>query len=253
MAASHSIVFHAHKDIWMSLQIELIRRAHRLLIQRSDIQGQLERGPKQVKAAQMQVDAANDALNSTRDQIKQKRMEADRKQLQLREREQRVVHMETQLNTAKGNREYQTLKEQIAAERQANSVLSDEILEALESVDGINANVDGLVEKLAACEAEKKKVADSVSQRLEVLSNELKRVQSELDSTLSEMSGDFVAELKRQITSRAEEAMAELDGNSCGGCYTNVNAQILDRLQMNYPVNCPSCGRTLYAPENRRG
>jgi uncharacterized protein len=113
--------------------------------------------------------------------------------------------------------------------------------------------VDGLVEKLAACEAEKKKVADSVSQRLEVLSNELKRVQSELDSTLSEMSGDFVAELKRQITSRAEEAMAELDGNSCGGCYTNVNAQILDRLQMNYPVNCPSCGRTLYAPENRRG
>jgi predicted nucleic acid-binding Zn-ribbon protein len=237
----------------MSLQIELIRQTHRLLRQRADIEGQLERGPKQVKAAQLQVDAANDALNSTREQIKQKRMEADRKQLQLREREQRVVHMESQLNAAKGNREYQTLKEQIAAERQANSVLSDEILEALESVDSISANVDGLVTKLAACELEKKKVADSVQQRLDVLSSELKRVQEELASSISQLSGDFVAELKRQISSRAEEAMAELDGNSCGGCYTNLNAQILDRLQMNYPINCPSCGRIIYSPENRRG
>ena len=237
----------------MSLQIELIRQTHRLLRQRADIEGQLERGPKQVKAAQLQVDAANDALNSTREQIKQKRMEADRKQLQLREREQRVVHMESQLNAAKGNREYQTLKEQIAAERQANSVLSDEILEALESVDSISANVDGLVTRLAACELEKKKVADSVQQRLDVLSSELKRVQEELASSISQLSGDFVAELKRQISSRAEEAMAELDGNSCGGCYTNLNAQILDRLQMNYPINCPSCGRTIYSPENRRG
>ncbi len=237
----------------MSLQIELIRQTHRLLRQRADIEGQLERGPKQVKAAQLQVDAANDALNSTREQIKQKRMEADRKQLQLREREQRVLHMESQLNAAKGNREYQTLKEQIAAERQANSVLSDEILEALESVDSISANVDGLVTKLAACELEKKKVADSVQHRLDVLSSELKRVQEELASSISQLSGDFVAELKRQISSRAEEAMAELDGNSCGGCYTNLNAQILDRLQMNYPINCPSCGRTIYSPENRRG
>jgi len=240
------------KDIWMSLQIDLIRQLHRLLRQNSDIQGQLDRGPKQVKAVQMQVDAATNALNSTREQIKQKRLEADRKQLQLREREQRIAHMEGQLNAAKGNREYQTLKEQIAAERQTNSVLSDEILEALESVDAIHANVDGLVEKLKHCEAEKQKVADSVKQRLEVLSSELQRVQAEMATTQSQLSGEFVAELKRQIVSRGEEALAELDGTSCGGCYTNLNAQILDRLLMNYPVYCPSCGRTIYSPENRR-
>jgi uncharacterized protein len=237
----------------MSSQIELIRSLHRLLRQKSDIQGQIERGPKQVKSAQLMVDKATEELSSTREQIKQKRLEADRKQLQLREREQRVKHMEAQLNAAKANREYQTLKEQIAAELQANSVLSDEILEALEAVDVVSATVDGFVSKLAQCEAEKKKISDSVQERMAILTNELARVSEELTRTQSQITGDFVKELNRMIASRGEEALAELEGNSCGGCYTNLNAAVLDKLQMNNPVSCPSCGRIVYAPEGRRG
>ena len=58
----------------------------------------------------------------------QMRVEADSKQLQMKEREEKIVNLQGKLNAAKENREYQALKDQIAADKQANVVLSDEIL-----------------------------------------------------------------------------------------------------------------------------
>ncbi len=54
----------------------------------------------------------------------------------------RIVDLEGKLNTAASNREFSLLKEQIAADEQANSVLSDEILEALEQLDLMQDQVE---------------------------------------------------------------------------------------------------------------
>ena len=54
----------------------------------------------------------------------------------LRSGEGKILELETKLNQSSTNREYQALKDQIAADNMANSVLADEILEAMERVDG---------------------------------------------------------------------------------------------------------------------
>jgi hypothetical protein len=46
-------------------------------------------------------------------------LEADRKQLQQREREAKIYEWQGKLNAATNNREYQTIKEQIAADTEA--------------------------------------------------------------------------------------------------------------------------------------
>ncbi len=125
----------------MSAEMSVIRTLHRMLRQQADIQSQLDRGPRQIRASLMQLEAAKNAVEQTRGSIRQSKMDADRKQLQLREREARLVDLEVKLNQAKGNREYQSLKEQIAADTQANLVLSDEILETLESVDELEQSL----------------------------------------------------------------------------------------------------------------
>lgn len=217
--------------------------------QQADIQSQLERGPRQVRAAQMQVDAAQGALDQCKASIRQKKMDADRKQLQLREREGKIRDLEVKLNQAKSNREYQTLKEQIAADEQANSVLSDEILEILEEIDSLEGSVSGLSEKVAEAEKERKKVQDSVADRIAALTQDLNRIQGDLAQAESTLTGDFKTEYQRMIPVRGEDGMAELDGQSCGGCYTVLSPQHLDKLHMGRYVQCSSCGRILYTPE----
>jgi len=232
----------------MNVSDTLVRTLHQTLVQIAEIKTQIERGPRQVKAAQLQVDSAKDVLQKCRETIKQKRMDADRKQLQLREREAKIHDWEGKMNLATNNREFQAIKEQIAADTQANDVLSDEILEILEENDVLQIALKDYEEKLKLIETDKEKTDINVAQRVATLKQELIRVEGNLTSTEKELSADFLVDYKRLVSSRGEDAMAALDDASCGGCNTGLTPRILDKLRMGQPTVCPSCARLLYRP-----
>ena len=233
----------------MNVNDSVVRNLHQHLVQIADIQSQIERGPRQVKAAILQVDTAREALQKCKDTIKQKKMDADRKQLQLREREAKVHDWEGKMNVAKNNREFQAIKEQIAADSQANSVLSDEILEILEEIDSLQIASKGFGEKLKLFETERVKTESTVSERLAGLSTELERVQVNLTNLEKQLTADFLVQYKRLVSNRSEDSMAALDDVSCGGCNTGLPPRILDSLRKEQAIVCPSCGRLLYRPE----
>ncbi|MEQ1828951.1 MAG: C4-type zinc ribbon domain-containing protein [Pirellula sp.] len=233
----------------MNVSDSVVRTLHQTLVQIADIKTQIDRGPKQLKAAQAQVDAVKDLLQKCKDSIKQKKMEADRKQLQLREREGKIHDWEGKMNSASNNREYQAIKEQIAADMQANNVLSDEILETLEEIDSLQSNLKDLEEKLRLTEADKVKTDASVAQRIDTLKGELVRVEGNLAAAEKDLTPEFQVDFKRLVNSRGEDGMAALDDVSCGGCCTGLPPRILDRLRMGQPIPCPSCGRLLYRAE----
>ena len=233
----------------MIVSDSVVRNLHQHLVQIADMKNQIERGPRQVKAAILQVETAKDALQKCKESIKQKKMDADRKQLQLREREAKVHDWEGKMNAAKNNREFQAIKEQIAADTQANSVLSDEILEILEEIDSLQINFKGFDEKLKLTEAEKVKTESTVAQKLAVLNQDLERVEGSLAGLEKQLTPEFLVQYKRLVSNRSEDSMAPLDDVSCGGCYTSLPPKILDSLRKEQAISCPSCGRLLYRPE----
>jgi predicted nucleic acid-binding Zn-ribbon protein len=233
----------------MIVSDSVVRNLHQHLVQIADMKTQIERGPRQVKAAILQVETAKDALQKCKESIKQKKMDADRKQLQLREREAKIHDWEGKMNAAKNNREFQAIKEQIAADTQANSVLSDEILEILEEIDSLQINSKGFDEKLKLIEAEKVKTEANVAQKLAVLHQELERVEGSLAVLETQLTPEFLVQYKRLVSNRSEDSMAPLDDVSCGGCYTSLPPKILDSLRKEQAISCPSCGRLLYRPE----
>ncbi len=233
----------------MIVSDSVVRNLHQHLVQIADMKTQIERGPRQVKAAILQVETAKDLLQKCKESIKQKKMDADRKQLQLREREAKVHDWEGKMNAAKNNREFQAIKEQIGADTQANSVLSDEILEILEEIDSLQINSKGFDEKLKLIEAEKVKTEANVAQKLAVLNQELERVEGSLAVLEKQLTPEFLVQYQRLVSNRSEDSMAPLDDVSCGGCYTSLPPKILDSLRKEQAISCPSCGRLLYRPE----
>ena len=225
-----------------------LRRLHEILLQVADIRGQIERGPKQIKAAQVQLQIARDALAQCKEAIKQKRMEGDRKQLLQREREVKLYEWQGKLNAANNNREYQAVKDQIAADTQANSVLSDEILEILEAIDALQAKSVELDSKLKVVASDTAKTESRIEERLVVLKQELARVEAELTAEEAKIPADFEDTYRRLVDSRAEEAFAPLDDKSCGGCNTGLTLKLIDQLRMGTPALCSSCGCLIYRP-----
>ena len=235
----------------MSVAASLVQLLHRTNRQKTDLKGQLARGPKMVAAAKGKLHAADEHVKQTRAKLMQMKVEADSKQLQMKEREEKIVNLQGKLNAAKENREYQALKDQIAADRQANFVLSDEILELLESIDDQQEALKLAEANVVEVRSELVKMEKLIADKQGVLESELARVEAELADAEKELSGDFKREYLRLVAAKGEDAMAELEGNCCSGCYQSLTPQHLDRLLLGQPILCPSCGRLIYQDPGR--
>jgi predicted nucleic acid-binding Zn-ribbon protein len=223
-----------------------LHRIHRHL---ADLRGRIARGPKQVQAAEASHKKFEADLAKAKDTYKQAKLSADDKQLQLKSREAKIAELRAKLHQAESNVVYQTLKDQIAADEKANSVLADEILEALENLDGYQAGIGEANVNLTKSKEEFEKTRQRVSTMLQQLEQELTQALADLQKVEGELPEDFKTEYLRISKAKGEDALAPLEGESCGGCYTNLSPQVNNQLRLGKPLFCPSCGRLLYLAE----
>ena len=107
-----------------------LRTLHRMHRQLEDLRGRLAAGPRRVALLTAAVKTAEVRRETAGDAVRQSRLADDQKQLQLKSAEVKIRDLEGKLNACKTNREYQTLRDQIAADQMATKVLEDEILDA---------------------------------------------------------------------------------------------------------------------------
>ena len=228
---------------------ETLRTLHRIHRQHTDLKDRLSRGPRQIQVAEATVKKTETDLTQAKDAYKQAKMASDEKQLQLKHREAKLVDLQAKLNMAQSNKEYQLLKDQMAADKQANSVLADEILEALDKIDHLQAAVKTAEANLAKAKDELSNVRKRVSDQQQGLESELGRVRGELEAAENQLDGDFKDNYLRLSRSMGEDSLAPVEGGCCGGCSQTLTVQMLNLLKLDKPVFCKSCGRLLYLAE----
>ncbi len=231
------------------VDVKVLRTLHRILRQKTDLKGRIKRGPATIEVAKRAEAAFNTTLVETQELLKTTRMNAERKQMQLQEREARIEELKNKRNGCESNREYQLLTDQIAADEQANSVQSDEILELLVKVDDIQARKIVAEEQLEKGKIETAKVQNVVAQQLASLQTDLDAVNANLASSESKLPFDVKPEYERLVSALGEDALAGISDNSCGHCYTTITTQLLTELMMKKVTYCKSCGSLLYLPE----
>jgi hypothetical protein len=235
----------------MTVSAELLRELHRIHRQLADLRERLERGPKQIKVVKAGLVQQEQNEAAAKETITRAKVAADEKQLQLKHREGRIADLKAKLNAATSNKEYQALKEQIAADEQANSVLADEILEALEKIDELQANLTESRRRVAKTKEELGKVQQRVQEEQSGLESELARVTGELEQSEAKLPGELKTEYRRLTKGRGENALAQVEGECCGGCFFTLTSQMMNELLMSRPVFCKNCGCLLYMPEDR--
>lgn len=233
----------------MQVPAPVLRAVHSLLRQRAELQGRLDRGPRQVANHKANVDRAAAAVEFAKQTAKTTRALADRKQLDLRSSEQKIAQWKTQLNQAQSNKEYQALTEQIAAAEMARSVLQDDILEVLERIDALDADTKRAEDELAAAKAEMQRVAQSVEEAAAGLKSEIARVEGELATAEEQIPGELRSDYRRLVRQHGASAMAEADDGMCSGCGQQITLNMKSDLLLSKPVFCHGCGSLLYMPE----
>jgi hypothetical protein len=236
----------------MAVNAAALRELHRIHRQLSDLRERLDRGPKQVRVRTAGVSQAEEQSAKIHGDLKASRVALDQKQLQLKTAEGKVAELKVKLNQANTNREYQALKDQIAADEMASSVLADEILEAMEKLDVMKAQIPESEGRVAKAKEELAKVQQQLRAEEESLRADVKRLEKELAEAEMALPEDFRALYQRVVNAKGEDAMAVVEGGSCGGCFQQLTTNVLNEINMGRVVLCRSCGRVLYLPDNTR-
>ena len=237
-------------DAQIKISTVLLRTLHRIHRQKTDLDGQIARGPRQIKAGDALVAKAESEMQVIKENLTKANLLSDEKQLQLKSREDKIVDLQTKLNSAASNREFDLLKEQIAADKQANSVLSDEILEAMEAIDELEVELKDAQTEVEKQAGDQAKRISEVESKTADLHKELDRVNAELEESEKQIPAEVIGEYRRVISAKGEDALAPVEEGSCGGCYQVLTTQYIDRLRMSVLIRCPSCNAFLYLPEN---
>lgn len=235
----------------MSLTAAALRELHRIHQQLADLRERLERGPKQIRAREVNVAKLDADLAKSQADTKAAKVHLDQKQLLLKSAETKIEDLRRKLNACGTNREYQALLEQIAADEMAKSVLEDEILESMGKIEEFQGVIKDCQDKLAKGKEELSKAQTAVRDQQGLLRGDVERLEGELAKAESKLPDDLRDAYSRIVKGRGSDAMAQVEGESCGGCFQRLTPNTHNALKMGRAVFCHSCGRLLYPPEDR--
>lgn len=174
----------------MNVTTDTLRELHRIHQQLSDLRDRIERGPRQIRVREGNVARLEQVLAQAQADHKAARVAADQKQLQLKSDEAKILDLKVKLNQAKSNREYQALKEQIAASEMANSVLADEILDSFEKVDELERAIAEAKQNVGAGKQELDGVKQQVQSQQDHLIADVYRLETDLQTAEARLPVD---------------------------------------------------------------
>lgn len=234
----------------MNSTSEGLIRLHELHLELREVQSELEAGPRQT-AFRKQLFAKKQAeLDERRQKLKQAKVTADQKSLQLKTNEAKIAELRAKQNTVTTNREYDILRGQIDADTMAKSVLEDEILEALESVDRGQAELKTFEDEVAVAEADMKKFVQQIEQKVPGLKQKAEELTTQVVASEKFLPDDVMGLYRRLVQVHGADALASVQNSSCSNCFVKLTQQMIVEIKSGRILFCKSCGRLLYMPHS---
>jgi hypothetical protein len=219
---------------------------HRLLLASREVQDEMERGPRQLKARQQAIAQKQADLEAQRQKHKTLRMSADQRSLQLKSNESKIGDLKVKLNQAASNREFDIIRAQIEADTVANSVLEDEILDALEKVDTAQIAIKKIELELAQAKSDETRVAAEISAAQPGFQARQAELQKAIANAEARLPENVVVQYRRLAQAYGAGALAEVDGSTCSSCYVSLPAQMVMQVRDGQVLFCKTCGRLPY-------
>jgi predicted nucleic acid-binding Zn-ribbon protein len=153
---------------------------------------------------------------------------------------------QTQLHSVKTNKEYTVLLHEIETEKEKISSVEEDILFLIEEIDK-GSEIVG--EKEVSVLNEKKSAEerhDFLEQEKISLEKTLEKRLTERSEIIAKMDGQIITQYERIRKGRQGLAIVEIQGTTCGGCFTALPPQTAVEVRKGSRLHtCESCGRIL--------
>ncbi len=235
----------------MTSATESLKDLHQLHLQIEQSQAELKRGPMQIQARENIVKKKEAALNEFLENLTQLKKQADSKSLDLKTLESKLETLGGQLNAASSNREFDSIKGQISADKMAKSVLEDEVLEILDRIDEEAGKKSQYEQELKAAREEADRFSEEFAKRSEELKQTLEELNQKLQAAEKMLPSEPLVLYRRLVTQKGAKAMAKVSGGACSNCFVSITAQQKILINTDSFEFCTNCGSLLYKDEDQ--
>jgi predicted nucleic acid-binding Zn-ribbon protein len=210
---------------------------------------ELRRFPQEVTRKREKVRVESDRLAETEKRLQDARVRLKEIEDMTTSQRQRVRKLEHEAGEARADaallvafqHEIRTLKRDIGEAEEEGLTLVTEIERLTQERETMRGAVAELEKEFSEYATNVDKESKGTMDRAQHLERERRQRGS------AELSPDVLGLYEKLLASREGQALAELDGRVCQGCYVSVPNNIYVRLaRFTELVPCPSCGRILY-------
>lgn len=227
----------------------VMREVHRLRKLARDLQEQLDRGPRQLKAQQAKVAHRETLLREEQDSIKKLKVGIHEKEVSLKTAHNQIAKYQKQLSEAAAKKEYDALQNEIAVAKAHTQQLEDEILAALTESEERTAKIPELEKGVRQAKEEAAAFEKGAEERKAGLTAHLTETQAKLKEVEATVPADIRTQYNRIVNAMGADGFAVVRDRNCTSCHTALTAQLHTDLQQGLFIVCRSCGRILYPPE----
>ena len=164
---------------------------------------------------------------------------------------QRIRKLENEANESRGDAALLVaFQHEIRTLRRDVSEAEEEGLALVEELEKLTKEREQLKDALGGQERDFASYSENIERETRAAADRARSLEAERQRRIGgELAPDVLGQYEKLLGAREGQAMAELDGRVCQGCYVSVPNNIYVRLaRASELVFCPSCGRILYLP-----
>ena len=228
-------------------QIDILVRLQKIELETNHINSQIGELPHRIKRIDQELLAFQDTIAEEENRLTELKKEYRTFESDAEINLSRIKKSKEKLASVKTNKEYQSSLKEIEDLEIINSKIEDDMIECLETMDGIESEIDSKKKEYA-------KLSDRIKAEKDLLqreSDQAKLSLARLDADRSSLANTLDPELLKKYHMVKElvgnVAITAVKNAVCQGCNVNIPPQLYNELQrFDTLMFCPHCQRIIY-------
>lgn len=193
--------------------------------------------------AQKHLDHAAEAQKNVRGKLREIEISAHNKRIKMEQSEAALYG-----GTVKNPKELQDLQTEIASLKKTIGQIEDTQLELMVAAEESDQNYREAEAHLNTVKAEQASKNSNLTGEIKTLRSLMDRLDVERKALLSQINPTLLESYNQLIAAKKGLAVAAVDEDCCSACGSTLTAAEIQSARSAVKiVNCPSCGRILYA------
>lgn len=235
----------------MKEQIKALEMIQELDNHIDEIQRKMSEYPKKISEYKSELQSLKEHIDGIEQSLKEHQAKKEQAETNLANNLETIKRAEDRLMVIKTHREYQALEKEIANTKRVNLDIEDDVLQDLEEIEKLEAEVSGIKETLTSKEIEYEAEISELTEALEQITNQFEGKEKEKAEMTSQINSEILLTYNR-IKSRSSIAVVKALHGACQGCFMDIPPQLYNEVVTGSKLlQCPNCQRILYHQDNK--